>query len=66
MVLSPLKIKNIKFVIDTFSHGGNYSWLIFLLENSLSSNYFIKTSVSRYNIYQNTVFLIGIGNDRDT
>ena len=64
--LITIKYNNIKFVIDTSSHGGNYSRSMFILENLLSSNCFTRTSVSRYTIFQRNMNFIGIGNDRDT
>ena len=64
--LITIKDDNIKFVIDTSGHGGNYSWSVFLLENSLSSNYFTKMSVSRYSIYQRNMYFNGLSNARDT
>ena len=64
--LITIKDNNIKFVINTSGHGDNYSCSIFLLENSLLSNYFINMSVSRYNIYQNNLYFIVLGNNRDT
>ena len=30
----------VKFVCSTSGYGGKYNWEIFLLENSLSENYF--------------------------
>ena len=63
--LITIKDNNIKFVLDTSGHGGNYSWSVSLLENSLSDNYFIKMSVIRYNVYQRNVYFICLGNDRD-
>ena len=30
----------VKFVKSTSGYGGNYSWSMFLLENSLTNNYF--------------------------
>ena len=64
--LITIKDNNIKCVIDTSGHGGNYSWSIFLLENSLSTMYFAKMSFGRYNEYQRNVYFIGLGNYRDT
>ena len=40
--LITIKDNNIKFVWDTSGHGGKYSWSVFLLENSLSDNFFTK------------------------
>ena len=41
-----IKDNSIKCVIYTSDHEGNYSWSMFLLENSSSSNNFTKMSVS--------------------
>ena len=38
---------------------------MFLLDKSLSDKYFTKISVTRYNIYQNNMYLIGLSNNRD-
>ena len=59
--LITIKYNNIKFVIHTSSHGGNYIWSIFCLENSLFSNYFITMYVTRYNKYQKNMYVIGLG-----
>ena len=61
-----IKDNRIKLVIDTSGRGGNYSWSMFLLENSLSSIYCTIIYVSRYNIYQIDMYFIGLCNDRDT
>ena len=50
--LITIKDNNIKFVIDTSGRGGNYSWSMCLLENSLLSKYFTKMSVTMFNKYQ--------------
>ena len=64
--LITIKDNKIKLVIDTSVRGGNYSWSMFLLENSLSSIYCTIIYVSRYNIYQIDMYFIGLCNDRDT
>ena len=64
--LITIKDNNIKFVIYTSGHGCNYSCPMFLLENSLSSNYLTANFVPRYNKYQRNMYFIGIGYDRDT
>ena len=37
---------------------------MFLLKNSLSDNYFAQMNFSKYKIYQNNVWYIGLGYDR--
>ena len=64
--LITIKDNNIKFVIDTSGHGGNYNWSIFHSENPLSSNYFTNMTIARYNKYQRNVYGIGLGYDRNT
>ena len=61
-----IKNNNIKFVIVMSVRGGTYSWSMFLLENSLSSNYFTKMSITKYNVYQKNMYFISFDNDRDT
>ena len=39
----------VKFVKSTSGYGGNYNWSMFLLENSLTNNYFSRMNISRYN-----------------
>ena len=57
----------IKFVLNTSGYGGTYSWPIFLLKNSMSKNYFSKMFIARYKKkYQNNMYFIGLGVDRDT
>ena len=47
----------IKFVKRTSGYGGNYSWSVFLLDNSLTNNYFSRMNLSRYNQkYQRYIF----------
>ena len=50
--LITIKDNNIKIVIDTSGHGGNYSWSMFRLEISLLGNYFTTMSITRFNKYQ--------------
>ena len=64
--LITIKDNNIKFVIDTSGHGGNYSWSMCLLENSLLSKYFTKMSVTMFNKYQRNMYFIGLDYDHDT
>ena len=64
--LITIKDNNIKFVIGTSCHGCKYSWSMFLLESSLSSNCFTNMSVNKSNIYQRNVYFISLGNYRDT
>ena len=57
----------VKFVISPSGYGGNFSWTILLLENSLSNNYFSQMNISRYNKkYQRNIYLIGLGVEGDT
>ena len=60
--------KNIvKCVKSTSGYGGNYSWSIFLLENSLTNKYFSRMNISRYNKkYQRDIYFIGLGVEGDT
>ena len=51
----------VKFMCSTSGNGGNYSWQIFLLKNSLSDNYFAQMNISKYKVYQNNVWYIGLG-----
>ena len=52
----------VKFVINISGYGGNYSWSMFLLKNSLSKNYFSKMSLVRYK----NMYFISLGVHRDT
>ena len=54
----------VKFDCSTFEYGGKYSWQMFLLKNSLSDNYLAQMNLSKYKIYQNNVWYIGLGYDR--
>ena len=57
----------VKFVISPSGYGGNFSWPMFLLENSLSNNYFSQMNLSRYNKkYQRNIYFIGLGVEGDT
>ena len=57
----------VKFVKSTSVYEGNYSWSMFLLENSLSNNYFSQMSLSRYNKkYQRNINCIDLGVEGDT
>ena len=57
----------VKFVKSTFSYGGNYSWSMFLLENSLTNNYFFRMNLLRYNKkYPRNIYFIGLGAEGDT
>ena len=55
-----IKDNNIKLVIDTSGHGGNYSWSIFRLETLLMVSYFAKISVARFNKYQRNMYYIDL------
>ena len=39
----------VKFIKSPSGYGGDFSWLMFLLDNSLLINYFSQTNLSRYN-----------------
>ena len=39
----------VKFVRSPSSYGGNFSWPMFLLENSLSNNNFSQMNLLKYN-----------------
>ena len=54
----------VKFVCSISGYGGKYSWQMFLLNNSLSDNYLAQMNLSKYKIYQNNVWYIGLGYDR--
>ena len=57
----------VKFVKSTSGYGRNYSWSMFLLENSLSNNYFSQMNLSRYNKkHQRNIYFIGLGVEGDT
>ena len=52
----------VKCVRSPSSYGGNFSWSMFLLKNSLSNNYFSQMNLIRYNKkYQRKFYFIGIG-----
>ena len=56
----------VKFVKSTSGYGGNYSWSVFLLENSLTNDYFSRMNLSRYNKkYQRDIYFIGLGIEGD-
>ena len=56
----------VKFVKSTSGYGGNYSWSMFLLDNSLTNNYFSRMNLSRYNKkYQRNIYFIGLGVEDD-
>ena len=57
----------VKFVINTSGYGDNYSWRVFILKNTLFKNYFFKNILAGYyNKYQNNMYFIGLGINRDT
>ena len=57
----------VKFVRSHSGYGGNFSWFIFFLDNSLSNNYFSQMNISRYNKkYQRNIYFIGLGVEGDT
>ena len=57
----------VKFVKSTSGYGGNNSWSMFLLDNSLSNNYLSKINFLRYNKkYQRNVYFIDLGVEGDT
>ena len=57
----------VNFVKSTSGYGDNYSWPMFLLENSLTNKYFSRTNLSRYNKkYQRDIYFIGLGAEGDT
>ena len=57
----------IKFVKSTSGYGGNYNWSIFLLENSLTDNYFSRMNLSRYNKkHSGNIYFISLGAEGDT
>ena len=57
----------VKFVRSPSGYGCNFSWPVFLLENSLSNNYFSQMNLSRYNKkYQRNIYFIGAGIEGDT
>ena len=45
----------VKFVCSTSKYGGKYSWQFFILNNSLSDNYFAQMNLSKYKIYQTNI-----------
>ena len=51
-----IKDNNIKFVISTPDHWGNYNWAMFRLENSLLINYFAEIYVDTFNKHQNNMY----------
>ena len=52
----------VKFVKSTSGYGGNYSWSMFLLENSLTNNYFFRMNLSIYTKkYSKNIYFIGLG-----
>ena len=56
----------VKFVKSTSGYGGNYSWSMFLLDNSLAQKYFSRMNLSRYNKkYQRYIYFIGLGVEGD-
>ena len=57
----------VKFVRSPSSYGGNFSWPMFLLENSLSNNNFFRMNLSKYNKkYPRHIYFIGLGVEGDT
>ena len=64
--LIAIKENNIKFVIDTSGHEGNYSWSMFRLEKSLTVNYFAEMFVARFNKHQRNMYCIGLGYAHET
>ena len=57
----------VKFLRSTSGYGCNFSWPMFILENSLSNNYFSQMNVARYNKnYQKNMYFIGLGFDCST
>ena len=57
----------VKFVKSTSGYGGNYSWSMFLLENSLINDYFFQMNLSRYNKkYPRNNYFIGLESEGDT
>ena len=54
----------VKFVCSTSGYGGKYSWEIFLLENSLTENYFAQKNLTKYKKNSKTFWYIGLGDDR--
>ena len=56
----------IKVINSTSGYGGNYSWPMFLLENSLTNNYFSQMNLSRYDKkYSKNIYFIGIEAEGD-
>ena len=56
----------VKFVNSTSGYGGNCSWSMFLLDNSLTHNYFSRMNLSIYNKkYQRDIYFIGLGVEGD-
>ena len=52
----------VKVINSTSGYGGNYSWPMFLLENSLTKNYFSQMNLSiDNNTYSKKMFYIGLG-----
>ena len=54
------------FVRSPSGYGGNFSWSQYLLQNSLSNNYFSQMNLSRYNKkYHRNIYFIGLGVEGD-
>ena len=50
----------VKFVCSTSGYGRKYSWEIFLLENSISENYFAQMNLAKYKMIQKKINILGL------